>query len=72
MVFIVNHFTADRVSVYALAGLIKIDTCNLFVLKYSSSTVSSITTTFPSAGAMINPSSRVSLREGILKRNNEE
>jgi hypothetical protein len=46
----------------------KIETCNTFPLKYSSSMVSSITTTFPSHGAMIRLSSIVYFLLGILKK----
>jgi hypothetical protein len=46
----------------------KMDTCNLLSLKYSVSTVSSITTTLPSAGAITWFPLMVSLREGIRKK----
>jgi hypothetical protein len=46
----------------------KIDTCKTFPLKYSSSMVSSITTTFPSQGAITKLSSMVYFLLGILKK----
>jgi hypothetical protein len=51
-----------------LAGLIKTDTCNLLSLKYSTSVISSITTTLPSAGQIICPLFSVCWRAGILKK----
>jgi hypothetical protein len=46
----------------------KIETCNTFPLKYSSSIVSSITTTFPSQGAITRLSPLVYFLLGILKK----
>src|SRR5690349_18482576 len=50
-----------------LAGLIKMLTCMRLSLKYSSSVISSITTTLPSAGQIICSSETVRERVGIRK-----
>ncbi len=51
-----------------LAGLINIETCSRRSWKYSTSVISSITTTLPSAGQTIYFSLIVSVRAGTRKK----
>jgi hypothetical protein len=55
-----------------LKGDIKIETCKRISLKYSFSIVSSITTTFPSAGAYIRPGSASKYLIGNRKKKSKK